>query len=65
MDNNTNLNQDPNPFIGEFACTACGHVDKRINEFPKGRCLDCHEKSFNSQPAPTATEIADMFRNVI
>lgn len=38
---------ETNPFIAEFTCSGCGRCDKKINEFPGGKCLECHAAAFN------------------
>jgi hypothetical protein len=42
-------------------CTECQKVIAEGQDFPQGRCLECHAKDFDSKPMPTAQEIRQMW----
>jgi len=42
-------------------CTDCGKYIEAGQEFPQGRCLDCHAIDFDSKPMPTAQDIRRMW----
>ena len=46
--------------VRTFTCTTCKTVDIKMNEFPKGRCLECHAKATEHE-VYTAKDIRNMW----
>jgi hypothetical protein len=46
--------------VRTFTCTTCKTVDITMNEFPKGRCLECHAKATEHE-VYTAKDIRNMW----
>jgi len=49
--------------MSTIICTGCQATIDPLAEFPGRLCLECYAVVFDSQPAMTADELADMFRN--
>jgi hypothetical protein len=49
--------------MSQIICTGCQAKIDPLAEFPGRLCVDCYSVVFDSQPAMTADELADMFRN--
>ena len=42
-------------------CTDCQRHIEEGQQFPQGRCLECHAIDFDSKPMPTAQDIRKMW----
>lgn len=50
----------PGPGERSFTCSECGVDQHYLAEFPKGRCIDCHERATRNQVI-TAEELRKAF----
>jgi len=49
----------------DVKCSKCGKDVQRIDLFPGGICLECHEQKFNASQMPTAEAVKAAFVNTI
>ena len=50
----------PEPGERSFTCSECGVEQHYLAEFPKGRCIDCHDRATRGQVI-TAEELRKAF----
>ena len=50
----------PEPGERSFTCSECGVEQHYLSEFPKGRCIDCHDRATRGQVI-TAEELRKAF----
>jgi hypothetical protein len=47
----------------DITCTKCGTATNWLAIFPEDLCLTCYSAKMENAPMPTASELANMWRN--